>query len=162
LKQPHENGGGEQVLNTVVADEAGHQDGGRRGRSRDHRGTTAGEGDDAGDDDGCVQTNFRIDARDDRESYGLGNERQSDDDTGQDFKARVEKPFTNEGGLGDHGRRGPQLTQKGSRRSGQRFHGSVMCVVRRIGGRKSHSDFHRVHFECLHIEAFYAAMQQRG
>jgi hypothetical protein len=161
LKNTHENGGGEQVLNAVVADEAGHQDGGRRRRSRDRRGTPACEGDDARDHNGRIQANFRIDARDKRKTDGFGNESQGDDDSGQ-ARRGLKELFTDEGGLGDHGRVGPQLTQKGSRRSGQRFHGSVLCVVRRIGGRKSHSDFHRVRLECLHIEAFYAARQRCG
>ena len=160
LEQAHQDRGGEQILDAVIVDEAGHQHGGRRGCGRDHRGAAAGEGDDAGDDDRGVQADLRIDAGDDRKADRFGDQRERDDDARQDFETRVEKPFTNEGGFACSWEVGPQSTHEGTPLT-QRLRVIVSCALSGglAAGRATRS-FTGSISSALHIEAFHAAMQQ--
>lgn len=80
LDQPHQDGGGEQILDAVVADQRPHQhrDGG--GRGGNHARPAAQKRDRHRDRDRGVQADARVDPGNDRKADRFGDQRQRDDD----------------------------------------------------------------------------------
>jgi len=156
LDDAHQDGSGEEMLDAVVADEVDHDHGRGGGRGRNHGRAATGKGDDAGDDHGGVEADLRIDACDHREADCLRDERQRDDDAREDVTARVREPATQGRGESMHDgfRNGTPVG-----RSGDVGWRRVDCVVRRIGGRKSHPVFHRVPASAHSITIERAASQ---
>jgi hypothetical protein len=143
---PHQDRCGEQVFDAMVPDRAAHHENrdSRRG-SRNHAGTPADQGDRDGNGNRGVKPDPGIHAGDDRKADRLGNKGKRDDDASQNVPADTVPPSVEPlaaiiiANLRDMGN--PQ--QSTWRQSG-RYRICMCDVVRRIGGRNSHPEFHRV------------------
>src|SRR5690606_28175944 len=74
LQDAGQNGGGEQILQAMLAHQAAHQDSGGGGGGRDHRRPAPGDGNHHGDNDGGIEADFGIDPGNDGKADGLGNQ----------------------------------------------------------------------------------------
>jgi hypothetical protein len=93
LDDTHQDGGGEQILKTVLLDQRDHDNGGRRRGGRDHARPTAHKGSHAGDGEGGVEADLRIDARDHGEADRFRDEREGDDDAREHVATDVGEPL---------------------------------------------------------------------
>ena len=96
LQNPRQNRGREQILETVVAHEADHQQRHGAGRRRDHSGPAARERDHHADREGGVETDGRIDPGDDGEGDGFRDQRERHHNPGQRIAFDVSEPTLSE------------------------------------------------------------------
>ncbi len=103
LEEAGEDGGGEQVLQPVIAHQRDHQHRRCGGGGRDHAGPPAGERDQHRDGERGVEADLGIDAGDDGERDGLGDQRQRHHEPGEKIGADIAEPFVPERGEVEHG-----------------------------------------------------------
>jgi hypothetical protein len=142
LQDAGHDGGDQQVLEPVLLDQRHHQHCRGGGGGRDHSGAATREGDDHGDGEGGIEPDLGVHARDDGEGDGLGNEGEGDDEPRQDIATDVGKPVTAQ--VFDEGHWCPDSTGKPGPYDDEAAEGLGCWIVRRIGGRKSHPELHRV------------------
>jgi hypothetical protein len=149
LNHAHEDRSGEQIFDTMIADQRQHEDGDRRRRGRDHAGATAHQRSDDRDRERGIKPNLGIDAGNDRKTDHLGDQRKRDILAGIVVAlgtTGVAEPF------GAIPRKSSSVKQMGVPQQAHGKHRAVRCwsrlcgyVVRRISGRNSHPELHRVH-----------------
>ena len=80
---------GDQVVQAVLAHQRGDHEGDGAGGGRDHRGAPAEEGDGRRHRERGEQADSGVDAGDDRERDGLGDQRQGHDEAAEDLDAQA-------------------------------------------------------------------------
>jgi hypothetical protein len=93
LDQAGEDGCREQVFKPVLLDQRDHQNGGCRGRRRNHAGPAADDGGDDGNRERGVEADLGIDAGDDRKRDGFRDQREGDDEARENVAADVAGPL---------------------------------------------------------------------
>ncbi|QNG79409.1 hypothetical protein GPNADHDJ_03644 [Stenotrophomonas maltophilia] len=97
LQQAGQDAGGEQVLQAMVLDQVDHHQRHCTGGGGDHARPAASDGGDHRDGKRGVQADLGVDAGDEREGDGLGNQGQGDDHAGQQITTDVAEPLLAQG-----------------------------------------------------------------